>query len=228
MSRILILTVFLGLAAAAFLVVDSPHFRLQELAVEGLEELNPQDIWAWIQVAPGEHLWAINLSSIEKRLETNPRVDSASVQRVLPGRLLVTVEERSGVLLVPHHQGYLELDPGGWALAWHEDPVAPGLPVATGLSLGELVVGERGSTWGLDECLQLALALGQARGEISEINISQGRLYLYTLEGVSVLWGEAREDFEAKMEVLKAFLNDPAPGIRYLDLRVASVPVMGD
>ena len=228
MKRILVLIFILTLAVAAFMVVESPQFRLQELAVEGLEELAPEEIWSLSQLRAGDHLWSVNLSAIEEMVEAHPRIRSAEVERLHPGRLVFRVEERRGVLLVPHHQGFLEICTDGWALAWHESPIETQLPVATGLNLGDLVVGERAIAEGLQECLELSAALGQARRELSEINVSSGILTMYTVDGTSVLWGQVWEDFEEKTEVLKAFLLDPQPGIRYLDIRVASLPVMGE
>src|SRR5688572_18488609 len=51
-------------------------------------------ISTWANVKPGENLLRLDLSKIKRDLELMPLIESASVERVLPGDLIVRVHER--------------------------------------------------------------------------------------------------------------------------------------
>ncbi len=226
-NRLRSLIILFIAAVGLYVMVESPSFRLQELAVKGARDVTAEEVWAWSQLVPGEHLLAIRTRDIASILERHPRVESAAVRRRFPGRLEVSLVERDGILLVSYHQGFLEVDGAGWVIAWRDQVGDRPIPVATGLGMGEVAVGERALASGLEQVLLLSKALDSFRSHISEFNYSPGYLLIYTMDGVIVVWGDPDEDSEAKVELLKAFLSNPEPGIRYFDLRVASRPVMG-
>ena len=67
---------------------------LSELDVHSDGSLTREKILQVARVAEGENLLELDLDGIQERLEELPQVANASVMRRIPGRLLITLEER--------------------------------------------------------------------------------------------------------------------------------------
>jgi len=196
--------------------------------VVGTRVLQKAEIVALAGVARGEKLFAVNLAAVKRRVEQNPFVRSASVQRDAPDRLTIIVEEREPVATaVGDRRVYLDAD--GYVMPGVRSEFLFDYPVITGgIAPADCVPGKRITT----ECVQQALALlkiAQTIGDetyrrISEIHVDAQRdLVLYTAEyGIPVIVGRGSE--AAKLLALDGFWNTVvgqrgAQGLQYIDLR---------
>ena len=91
------------LAAAAVLlavVVYSPLFVLQRISVDGTQTLTEADVWSIAGVHKGEPLFRLQTDEIKHRLESDLRIEEATVRRSLPDGLDIHIEERSLVAAI--------------------------------------------------------------------------------------------------------------------------------
>lgn len=103
--------------------VASSGFRLNQIEVKGREKTDAVMIRDAIGVAQGDSIFAASLDDIRTRLEAIGTVRRATVERRLPDRLFVMLEERMPVA-VWQHQGKLRVvDADGVVLA-KESPEA--------------------------------------------------------------------------------------------------------
>lgn len=105
------LGLFLTISLGMVFVLEAPRlgralsqievFRVAEVAVEGAEYLTPDEILAAAAIPVGASVWD-DLEPLAARLREHPLVREAKIRRRLPGKLVVEVDEREPVALVPN------------------------------------------------------------------------------------------------------------------------------
>jgi cell division septal protein FtsQ len=75
-------------------------FPVRTVRVEGVHFLTEEEVRTVAAVAEDAHLWD-DVEPVAERVATNPLVKDVTVKRRLPGTLVVRVEERQPVALVP-------------------------------------------------------------------------------------------------------------------------------
>lgn len=83
--------------------------RLSQVSVIGRTHTRAEDILAAIDMRQGDPLLAINPADVRDRLETLPWVKTASVERLLPGEIRVTLTERMPIALWQTRNGAFHL-----------------------------------------------------------------------------------------------------------------------
>lgn len=108
-------------------VYRNPAFAIRQIDVTTDGYLTRETILQWAGVKPKDNLMALDLRNVKRKLERVPVIAAASLERMLPDRLRIKVEERSAVAwvstLLPHprHPGQyysatVPLDPQGFVL----------------------------------------------------------------------------------------------------------------
>ncbi|HCJ11188.1 MAG TPA: hypothetical protein DHW14_08530 [Clostridiales bacterium] len=213
------------------LFLTTPLFGVRDILVIGSVHLTSEEIVALCDVTPGTNIFKVPTADIRERLLALPRVSEATVSRRLPGRLVVEVVEREGVLLLPCQEQFVEVDATGHPVELHRFIGALGLPVLTGVRVEGVTLGSRISDERVSLGLWCAAALGvQGRLAVSEIHVDdRGELTLYTLEGIPVRLGPATA-LDAKVEAFMSILPD-LPSVEfdvaYIDVRYPRHPVVG-
>lgn len=82
------------------LVYGNRQFTITEIAVESTGVLAPQVVTRFAGVAVGQNIFAVDLEEAQRNLEMISLVRRAEVRRVLPGKLVIRVEERVPVAQV--------------------------------------------------------------------------------------------------------------------------------
>lgn len=77
-----------------------PYFAVREIDVQGHGPLDAKTILAWSGLANGMSIWDVAPPAAEASLLSHPRIRAALVERELPGRVRVRVEEREPVALL--------------------------------------------------------------------------------------------------------------------------------
>ena len=114
------------LALAIVLVAASPlwgplilrrlaFFRVRRVEIVGAHYIPPGDILGRLGVDTLASVWNPT-SPLERRVAAHPAVERVTVQRRLPGTLVVHVTERTPVALVPTPRGLVAYDARGVAL----------------------------------------------------------------------------------------------------------------
>jgi hypothetical protein len=81
-------------------VYTNPTLAITQVQVETDGIIPADQIRAWSNVKKGENLLALDLSRIKRDLEMVPLIESASVERLLPRDLIITVREREPIARV--------------------------------------------------------------------------------------------------------------------------------
>jgi len=217
----------LGLA----LLLTSSFLGLDEIVVVGSAHLGSEEIVRLCDVEMGTNLLRIATGEVRERLLGVPRVAEATVRRQLPGRLVIQVVEREGVVLLPCQERFVELDENGLPLDFHRFVGALGLPIVTGVTVEGVTLGQTVKAEGLEAVLACGAALGAAgRPAFSEIHVNEkGELVLYTVDGIPVYLGQAA-DLDAKVAALLGILEDlelSGIGATYIDVRSPRYPAVG-
>ena len=201
------------------LVYENKSFAIQQIDVQTDGVIAPDQLRRWSGVRPGQNLLALDLACVKHDLELAPMIQSASVERILPGTLRVRITEREPVaqinLLRPRNGGGIEqvifqLDAEGFVLQ-PLDPrqraVPPGqaedqLPVIAGLNPSELQPGRRIDLPPVQSALKFIAAFEQSpmagMVDLKRIDVAAAQVLVVTTgQGSEVTF--ATDDFERQL-----------------------------
>ena len=90
-----------GLGYLAYLLVTLPALRAQtiDIAIDGIAVTRAQVLQA-AAIDRTSNVWLLDTAGIERRIEAIPYVDTATVRRSPPGRIVIAVTEREPVACV--------------------------------------------------------------------------------------------------------------------------------
>jgi cell division septal protein FtsQ len=193
------------------LVYENKSFAIQQMEMSTDGVISPEQLRRWSGVKPGENLLALDLARVKRDLELVPMIQSASVERILPGTLRIRVTEREPVAQInvprPRAGGGIELvvfqidaegcvtlplDPRQRAvpLTQAEDP----LPVISGINVSELQPGRKVESAQARAALQWIAAFenspmaGQA--DLKRIDVSAPEVLVVTTgQGSEITFG---------------------------------------
>ena len=122
------LIVYIGLQT----IRSTPLFNLEEVILRGTQRLDESEVMSALELERGQSLLSLDLSALEEKLEEQPWVLSATLERSLPAKLNISVQERrlAGVALL---DGFWGLDEGGRPFVRLSAQEVLGYPLITGL-----------------------------------------------------------------------------------------------
>jgi len=97
----------------AIAVSAEAGFRVKEILVVGRKETSQEDLRKAIRLARGAPILAFDLDAAKRRVESLPWVREATVERMLPSTVLLTIEERQPVALWQHKEQFHLIDESG-------------------------------------------------------------------------------------------------------------------
>jgi cell division protein FtsQ len=202
--------------------------RVHEVLVRGNGIIPEREILDLAAVPKGQKLFEVDLFAVRARVQKNAFIRQVSVNRDLPDRITIDVDERVPVAAVAVGRP-LYLDADGFLLPHRRSELIFDIPVLTGDVGGQdMVPGRRLASPVIREALAL-LSMAQRYDDalyrrISEIHIDDaGDMTLYTAEaGVRVLFGHG--ETPAKLAKFDAFWqtyvkHQGAAALEYIDLR---------
>ena len=233
--RLLRVSVFTGsavlLAGGALLlsrlVFESDYFHIETVSAENLQRVSREEILALSDVRPGSNIFDLDLQLIGRKLEENPWVASARVERVFPREVRIHLVERVPLAII--HLGYLYyVDADGEVFKLLETGDSLDLPVITGIEQRFLLENPQEAKRLLGEAAALFEELSRRRvfglQQVSELHVDQiAGFSLHTLiGGVPVRLGYG--NFAAKLDRLEKIFPElqlQLPVLKYIDLNVA-------
>lgn len=97
----LLVRTLIGLAVLAYaayrgasLVIAAPSLQIAHLVVRGHERLSTGEVLALVDGLRGQHILSVDLGVWQERLLSSPWVENATIRRVLPSTLEISVRER--------------------------------------------------------------------------------------------------------------------------------------
>ncbi|WP_045215147.1 cell division protein FtsQ/DivIB [Desulfonatronovibrio magnus] len=94
LSIIFLITVSIGILYGYNLAMHSDFFALKHIEVNGNKQLTYAKLTELMEVNPGDNVLQLRMSELQSRLRVNPWVESVSLQRVFPDKLVINISER--------------------------------------------------------------------------------------------------------------------------------------
>ncbi len=206
----------------------SPRFEVRGLHYEPTAHVDDARLRQLLALPPGTNILSLDLEAIAARVVQDPWVRKASVVRVLPDSLDVTVEEHDPAAVLLLAGRLLLVDGEGKPFKAMDAGERGRLPVLTGFDdaglLGDPPALLRRVTRGL-EALEAYRA--KRRPRLSEIHVGEaGELTLYTAEmGAQLRLGRGGVDPAlARYDALRAALGEEADKLALVHLDGTRAP----
>lgn len=228
----------------AKLVFENPRFMVREIVVENDGALTAPQVIQLAGARTGENIFSADLVQMRRNLELIPMIRRVEVRRMLPGKLMFRVNERTavarlqgpgrelrdsmfwidrqGVVMKPVKLGSVTLQP----------QTAGDAPMFTGVTLADVRVGRPAESEQVYDALKLLDRLAQSAAgglvEIETIDISRPRQLLVTTRQKTVVKFDV-ENFQQQLRRLSAILvwsQQRRKPVQMVDLTVGrGVPV---
>lgn len=216
-----------GAVLAARQIFHSGYFGVAKMRVENFGRVSEEEIIALSDIRPGMNIFDLELGMIGRKIEENPWIATARVERVLPREVVISVREREPKAVINlGYLYYLDADGEIFKVLGPEDSLD--FPVVTGIDRRTLLENPDDCRRQLKEAMALLDELAGRRvfalDDVSELNIDPtDGLTLYTFSGgVPVRMGYS--NFSSKLDRLERIypeLEPRLPALRYIDLNVA-------
>jgi cell division protein FtsQ len=210
----------------AQLLFDSSFFKVDTVRVENQVRVSEEEIVALSDVAMGSNIFELDLELIGRKIEENPWIFSARVQRLFPRTVVIRVEERSPKAVINLDYLYY-VDGRGDIFKVLEVRDSLDYPVLTGLERQDLLERPDESHRHLQAMMDLVEELSRrsifSLTDVSEIHLDKlNEIVLYTRNGgVPLRMGAG--DYRGKLDRLEKIYADLKPRLRalkYIDLNV--------
>jgi cell division protein FtsQ len=128
-----------GIVAGAIVLLAAPlwgprvlshlsFFRVHNIELQGYRYVQPEDVVKRLRLDTTTSVWT-DLAELEHRVETHPQVRTATIDRDLPGTLVVRITENSPIAYVETPGGLRPVDKDGRFLPIDPSRIAIDLPV---------------------------------------------------------------------------------------------------
>jgi cell division protein FtsQ len=199
------------------------------ITVRGLEALDRETVIAAAGLRTGVNLFRLNLRGGLRGLCALPRVASATLRRVWPNGVDIVLQERTGLVLLPCGEGWVEVAGDGVALEIHSSAAGPGLPVLEGIEPATIAVGQRVPTAAAQTALMGLGAIQQADEEISSAILAAEGLQVTVPDGTVLYLGPPDVGLITRVNdavrYLKSF-RSRGLSLEYIDVRLPGQPVI--
>jgi len=205
---------------AAQLLVSSDLFRVDDITIKNGRRLTAQQVIVLSDIEIGVNTFSLDLDLIGRKIEEDPWVQQAQVQRIFPRQVVVHITERQPVAIVNLGLLYY-LDDSGEIFKLLDGEDDPDFPVITGFDPTR--ARNHDSEYG--QRLRQIVALLQniesrdlfGLDQLSEIYCDErGRLSLFTLKGgVKVKLGSS--GYSEKLDRLEHIYAQLQPKLQMLD-----------
>jgi len=129
-------------ALCVVLFLASPYFNVSEIVISGNQNVSEAEILAKLDFGSNTNILFANMSAASRRVLENFHIGDVSIERELPGRLNITVQERRVVAYIEHMPGsFLFIDDQGRVIEVRSYFTEP-LPVLEGVQFNRFVLGE--------------------------------------------------------------------------------------
>ncbi len=111
----------------------SPIFNIQEIKVVNNELINEETIKSLSELSVGENLFRFNTKKISKNVKSNAYIESVKIQRILPNKIQIEVQERKREFNIEFLNGYIYINKQGYILEISNEKLDK--PIIQGVSI---------------------------------------------------------------------------------------------
>ena len=217
-----------------YLLLHSQLFSVKTIDVTGNSIVPDEKIVELSEIAAGERLYAVNIKDSAKKIGYYPYVESVTVKRRLPDRIVIDIVERKPVGAVVTTNGYIQVSADGRLLSISPTIGKYNLPVISGVQLSEIPApGNIIQNDNLTKALQIISESDQELlNNLAKLNGGQAdQVMACTNEGIEIRLGDV-DDIEIRLLDLNDILKDivkqkiRAEDIEYIDMRYLDAPVI--
>lgn len=201
------------------MLLASDQFRIDTITVQGNSRLDDETVVALSDVQSGVTTFSLDLDLIGRKIEENPWIHHARIQRIFPRQVVISVVEREPVAIVNlGYLYYLDADGDVFKVLGVEDQLD--FPIVTGFSAEQLSQKDPRDKARLKKIVSLLQELTQREQfcleQVSEMHLEPGGgLSVYSLEGVRIRLGHG--DYAKKLDRLERIYSRLQPRIQMLD-----------
>jgi cell division protein FtsQ len=212
--------------AVAFVAFDTGLFRINRVTVRGNSRLSTGEVLALVSDLKGDSVLTANLGAYRARLVDSPWVAEATLRRVLPGAVEITVRERTPIGLCRLLDRLYLVDATGTVIDEFGPQYADlSLPIIDGLSGaprdGAPAIDPVRA--GLADAVVRAISAQRALARrVSQIDVRDPRDAVVILDGETALLHLGDSQFAERLQSyldLAPALRERVPDIDYVDLR---------
>ena len=212
---------------AVRMLLDSGYFGVEKIRIMNLKRLTSEEIVAESDIRGGDNIFKLNLKMIGKKIEENPWVAKAEIERIFPREVVIRVTEREARAIINLNYLYY-VDTYGEIFKSLSADSRLDYPVITGLNRNYFLNHPEKAEALLVKAIGLLDILASNTiftvEHISEIHIDLKKGFVLTTNhsGVPVMLGH--EKFRQKLARLEKIYHDIQPDLASLmkiDLNVA-------
>jgi cell division protein FtsQ len=224
-SVALAIAVFAGWRGTA-LLRGAPLLQVSHITISGNERLSDGEVLALLDGLRGENIVSLDLARWQARLQASPWVEHATLRRVLPSRVDVSLRERQplgvariagGLYLVDAHG--VVIDEYGPMYADLDLPMIDGLAARPQDNTGAVDEARASLAARVIDALQRRPEMAK---RVSEIDVHDARNAVVLLDGDTTLLRLGNEQFVERIQQyldVAPTLREQVPHIDYVDLR---------
>jgi len=227
-ARLLLLALLLGYATyrGASMIAAASSLQIGHLTVRGHQRLSTGEVLTLVDGLRGQNILAVSLEEWQEKLLSSPWVESATIRRVLPSTLEISIHERRpmgigrlgtamylidgrGVIIDEYGPAYADID----------------LPIIDGIGAaphdGGSIVDVARAEFAARVITALALRPDIAN-RVSQLDVSNLHDAVVILDGDAALLHLGDTEFVARLQQyidLAPMLHERLAGIDYVDLR---------
>jgi cell division protein FtsQ len=213
-----------GAFQAYNVLTTSEKLEVKRVEVKGLNRLAPADVERLVADIRGQNILLVPLEKYGERFAGHPRIRAASFKKVLPNKVICTLEEREPVVLV-YADGFREVDEAGMILTSDDLTDYLDLPIITGVSRKSVKEGAYCREPQLANALRVLGICkrygGSFANEISELRVGEQGISVVSLkEGMVLLVGES--EFEGRLKkffLIRSTIAKKEEPSKVIDLR---------
>ncbi len=212
--------IFVGGFFVTQFLMASDLFRVDEVTVQGNRHLRSEQVAVLSDIEKGVNTFELDLDLIGRKIEENPWIQTAQVQRIFPRQVVIRVTERKPVAII--NLGYLYyLDQRGEIFKVLGAADSLDYPVVTGFDYEKAQQHDSEYAHDLRQIVELLDDIRQRPQfdlkQVSEVHRDKtGDLTLFTLRGgVRVKLG--RGDYKKKIDRLEKIYARLKPKLKILD-----------
>jgi cell division protein FtsQ len=217
-------------AAGAYLlqlqVVQARALHVDRIAVRGNQRLSTGEVLVLLEGLRGQHLLAVDLDRWQRRVMSSPWVAHASLRRVLPSTVEVTLNERQPMAIGRLAADLYLIDADGHVIDEYGPEYAQfDLPIIDGLSASPDRDGAAVDEGRADLANRLLASVGRRHTvlrRLSQIDVSNERDAVVLLENDTTLVHLGEEQFLERLQSyvdLSSALHDRFTDLEYADVR---------
>jgi cell division protein FtsQ len=217
-------------AAGAYLlqlqVVQARALHVDRIAVRGNQRLSTGEVLVLLEGLRGQHLLAVDLDRWQRRVMSSPWVAHASLRRVLPSTVEVTLNERQPMAIGRLAADLYLIDADGHVIDEYGPEYAQfDLPIIDGLSASPDRDGAAVDEGRADLANRLLASVGRrptVLRRLSQIDVSNERDAVVLLENDTTLVHLGEEQFLERLQSyvdLSSALHDRFTDLEYADVR---------